>query len=122
MNPKKSNIPEDAKQRMVADALGALKSDFKPMTLSSGELIQQRAVAISKEVAKLTRELDIAVLKAGSKHDVKTLVQIVSRKFLEGFSTWDKDELLYLLVMMHTDMAVDALTGNTETPRIIKPI
>lgn len=112
----------DQRGRMVADALKALSHDFKPMTLNDSELIMKRAMEIAKAVKAIIKPLDEHVHLTGIQHDVKVMANLVSKAYTEGFCTWSKDELLYLLVLMHTEMVIESVTGQTNTAKIVKPI
>lgn len=108
--------------RMVADGLSKLDPSFLPTPLTDVEIILAKAQDVAKAVAVTAREIDAAAKAAGTPHDIKTLATVLSRQFAEGFSCFSKDELVFLLTVIHTDIAVDAMTGSTETPKIIKPI
>ena len=119
MNNHEKRLRHD---RIVADGISQLDASFMPTPLSDVEQLLQKSTEICKAVAVITRELDTAARAAGTPHDIKSLVTIVSRKFAEGFSCLSKDELVFLLTTIHTDIAVDAMTGNTQTSKIIKPL
>lgn len=119
MNNHEKRLRHD---NMVADGLSKLDPSFLPPSLSDVELLLKKAQEVSIAVATITKDLDRAARAAGTPHDVKTLATVVSRKFAEGFSEFSKDELIMLLTIIHTDLVVDAMTGSTETPKIIKPI
>lgn len=108
--------------RMVADGLSKLDPSFMPAPKSDVEQLLAKASEVCLAVAHVTKELDRVARAAGTPHDVKSLATIVSRKFVEGFSEFSKDELIFLLTTIHTDMVIDAMTGSTEVPKIIKPL
>lgn len=107
---------------MVADGISKLDPSFMPQPKSDVEQLLAKAQEVCLAVAHITKDLDAQARAAGTPHDVKSLATIVSRKFVEGFGEFSKDELVFLLTTIHTDMVIDVLTGSTETPKIIKPI
>lgn len=109
----------DQKSRMVADALSSLPSDWRPIGPTEAELIIKRAEGITRNAAAVARQLDLAASASGLPPDRKTLSHIIGKEFLSGFGTWSKDELLYLIVFMHTDVAMDSMLGTTDTKKII---
>jgi hypothetical protein len=106
----------------IQDGISKLDKSMLPTPLTEVDIIIKKSQEVCQAVAYMTRELDSAVRASGHNHDIKTLVATVSSKFAEGFNEFSKDELVFLMSMIHTDMVVDALTGNTQTPSIIKPI
>ncbi len=110
------------KRNQVASALNGFNPAFKPQAFTETELILQKAQDVAKAVSVITREIDAAARAAGTPHDVKSLAAIISKTLKDGFMEFDYDELLFLIVAIHTDCAIDAITGSTEGPKIIQPI
>lgn len=109
----------DQKSRMVADALSSLPKEWKPLTPTDAELIMARAADITKQAAAVARQIDLAATASGLPPDRKTLSHIIGKEYLSGFGSWSKDELLYLLVFIHVDIAMDSMLGTTDTKKII---
>lgn len=110
----------DQRSAMVNDALKALSHDFKPMDETAAMLLMKRAFELSKAVKAIINPLLKHEQAFGGGHDTKTLAHLISKAYTEGFSNWDKDELLYLVVLMHTETAIEGITGETNAHRIIK--
>ncbi len=107
---------------MVSDALSALSHTFRPVTMTEAELLLQRAKTIAVEVKKKVKPLLEHDTLIGGNKDVTTRAHLISKAYAEGFASWSKDELLYLITLMHTETAVSNLVGDTNVSRIIKPI
>lgn len=110
----------DQRARMVSDALKVLSHDFKPMDETAAMLLMKRTFELSKAVKAIIKPLLNHEQAFGGGHDTKTLAHIISKAYTEGFSNWDKDELLYLVVLMHTENAIEGITGETNSHKIIK--
>lgn len=117
------NTPNpDQRAHMVSDALSALSHNFRPISMTEAELLLQRAKAVNSAVMKKAKPLiDHDTLIGGNK-DVTTLAHVISKAYAEGFAGWSKDELLYLITLMHTETAISNMVGDTNVSRIIKPI
>jgi len=117
------NTPNpDQRAHMVSDALSALSHNFRPVSMTEAELLLQRAKAIAFEVKKKVKPFIDHDTLIGGNQDVTTLAHVISKAFAEGFASWSKDELLYLITLMHTETAVSNLVGDTNVSKIIKPI
>lgn len=121
---EQNNTPNpEERARIVADALSKVSPTFRPDQTTDGELILQKAMEVSKAVNALIKPFIIeANTKLGVTHDKKVLSTMIGKKYLEGFGTWSKDELLYLLVFIHTQIAIESITGETGSKNIITPI
>ena len=115
------NLIPDPSQRsaMVKDALDSLGTSMKPILPSDTENLLTRALETTKKVSAVCRQIDLAAQTSGIAHDRKILATVISREFKDHFGTWTKDELLYLLVFIHTDLAIDSMTGGTDTKNIL---
>jgi len=119
-----NNTPNpEQRGRIVADALSKLSPTFRPDQTTDGELILTKAIEVSKAVHALMKPIIVeAETKLGIKHDKKVLSSMIGKHYLEGFGAWDRDELLYLLVFIHTQTAIETITGETGSKGIITPI
>lgn len=100
--------PEERK-RIVADGIRQLKKIKPPDEPSDVDRLIERGKLISAEVAKIVNEVDAAVRDSGRTHDRAALAQVVSQLYLDRFCHWNREELLQLLVIIHTENAVAEL-------------
>lgn len=123
INKPPLNTPNpDQRAAIVKDALDALSPAFRPDKSVAGEDILRNAMECSKAVnAKIRPFLKQAESKLGSVFDKKFLSTEIGREYLNAFGAWDRDELLYLLVFIHTQIAVESITGETGNSGLIIP-
>lgn len=106
----------DQRARMVDDALASMKHKFKPINKTVAEDIMLRAKVVTQTVAKTCREFTDPARKAGIvTHDTKLLSALISKEYAELFSQWSKDELLFLITLIHTEQAIEQISGETNT-------
>jgi hypothetical protein len=117
------NTPNpDQRASMVKDALDSLSPSFQPDKSNAGEQILTEAMIVAKAVAAIVGPLvKEANTKLGVKHDKVLLSKMIGKAYLEGFGSWSKDDLLYLLVFIHTQIAVESITGETGNSGIVIP-
>lgn len=127
MNPRQikplPNTPNpDQRAAIVKDALDAVSPTFRPDKPFAGEDVLKKAMECSKAVNAVIKPfLTEAHSKLGNVHDKKYLSQIIGKAYLEAFGTWEREEILYLMVFLHTQIAVESITGETGESGLIIP-
>lgn len=97
---------QEEHERIVNAAMTKLKKIKPPDEPIDIERLRQRGMEIVKAVSIKALAYDKQVRDLGQTHDAKTAAQVVSGYFFDGFAHWSKDELLTLLVLIHTETAV----------------
>lgn len=97
--------PEERK-RIVDDALKCFKEKHAPEEQSDLDRLMERAKDITRRVSLAVKQHDFQVRNLGNNHDPAVLGKFISELYLNEFSSWRKDDLLMLLVLMHTEVAV----------------
>ena len=123
INKPLPNTPNpDQRAAIVKDALDAISPTFRPDKAMAGEDILKKAMECSQAVNAIIKPfLAEAQSKLGAVHDKKYLSACIGKGYLEAFGAWPKEELLYLLVFIHTQIAVEAITGETGNSGLIIP-
>jgi len=113
----------DQRASMVKDALDALSPAFRPDKSHAGEEVLNEAMVIARAVAAVVAPIvKESNTKIGVKHDKKVLSTLISKAYLDGFGSWSKDDLLYLLIFIHTQIAVESISGETGQSNIVVPV
>jgi len=97
-----SNPTPEERQRIVSDIVGKA---FVPKPQSEDERIIGKAVAATRRI----REEHLPAIVAHGFPDRKVHGLAIGKSFLEEFSSWPKDELVYLCCVIHTDTLLEKL-------------
>jgi len=109
-------------ENLVHAALCKLSPSYRLILPSDLELLVGRLKNISEAIAGEFREFDKAVILVGTKHDPKFVAERICKAYLNRLSMFTRDELLFILAIIHTEEAMNAISGTTNNIKFIKSI
>jgi hypothetical protein len=118
--PRRSEV-----RQQIVDA--TLKLFKQKHALTPEHILVERAKEISRHVANVID--DVLRSPAAGPYNAVACSGLTNKLFLDGFAKWDKDELLFLVCLIHTELAIErtndrvrqGLYGGDGTSPLITP-
>lgn len=102
-HPLPSPGSDGIRRRIVNDTLKHFKAKHAPKPVHE---VVERAKLLSLEVHRVTKEVLKQSQAAGHPYNEKAMQALVSKLYLDGFSKWSKDELVFLVTLIHGEIAM----------------
>lgn len=95
---------DDELQKIIRDGL-----PWKPAPQSEADLILDKAKGATMFVQSEWRKFANAAGIVNVNDNPAGARDFIAKKYLDAFSTWPKEELLFLLTVLHTEIAMEKL-------------
>ena len=108
-NHKPTSPSPDERRRMVDDALREFKKNQAAPAPEPLQELVNRAKVMHREIINLMTEVRKADESNGGVYDPIAMHALCLKTYLDKFSEWNKDELLHLTALWHTELLMEQL-------------
>lgn len=95
-------------RRLVQDVLKGMPTEYvKPPERNPAQLIVDKAKAATNQVNYEWKQFCKAAGILRPQDNPEGAKDFIAQRYLEQFKSWDKEELLFLLTVLHTEIAIE---------------